>query len=72
MISNRMFVYIAGLKLRRQHWFFLGCLLGLICLLFVIWMASTSSATSDLSKMKPEQQAALVADLLKEVPLIDG
>ena len=62
-----------GLKLRRQHWFFLGCVLVVLLLLLVIWITNSSTSPSDVSKItNPEEQAALVSQVLKEVPLIDG
>ena len=64
----------SGLKLRRQHWCFLGCLLVIVLLLLVIWMASGSSisGSSDLKSMSEAKRAELVKEVLKEVPLIDG
>ena len=71
---HEMFFLITGLKLRRQHWFFLGCL----CLVLIFALAicvpittSTSSINSELMNNPVLQQQA-VAQLLQEVPLIDG
>ena len=70
----RVFILFLGLKLRRQHWFFLGCL----CLVLIFALAicvpistSTSSFNSELMN-NPELQQQAVAQLLQEVPLIDG
>ena len=71
---SKYFFLFAGLKLRRQHWCFLGCLLVIVLLLLVIWMASGSSisGSSDLKMMSEAKRAELVKEVLKEVPLIDG
>merc|ERR1719433_1351604 len=52
-------VILTGLKLRRQHWCFLGCLLVIVLLLLVIWMASGSSisGSSDLKSMSEAKRA---------------
>ena len=66
--------FIAGLKLRRQHWFFLGCLcLVLIFALAICVPISTSTSSQNYELMNnPVLQQQAVAQLLQEVPLIDG
>jgi len=61
-------VIFSGVKLRRQHWCFLALVLvvAVICLGVLLPM---SGNTGNLSK---EQQKNLIAQLLTEVPLIDG
>lgn len=72
-ITN-LFLFL-DLKLRRQHWCFLLLLFFLLLLgLFLFTSSSTSStsANNDSLLNSPELQRATVAQLLKEVPLIDG
>ena len=66
--------YISGLKLRRQHWFFLGCLcVVLIFSLAICVPISTSTSAFDSELMNnPVMQQQAVAQLLQDVPLIDG
>jgi hypothetical protein len=68
------FLFISGLKFRRQHWFFLLCLVALLFTLLIIWLSSISQDSSaDILRItSPEKQAEVVAQLLREVPLIDG
>ena len=63
-----------GLKFRRQHWFFLGCLVVLLFTLLIIWLSTISrDSSADILRItSPEKQAEVVAQLLREVPLIDG
>ena len=69
-----LFLFISGLKFRRQHWFFLLCLVALLFTLLIIWLSSISQDSSaDILRItSPEKQAEVVAQLLREVPLIDG
>ena len=68
------FLFISGLKFRRQHWFFLLCLVALLFTLLIIWLSTISQDSSaDILRItSPEKQAEVVAQLLREVPLIDG
>ena len=66
--------FFSGLKFRRQHWFFLGCLVVLLFTLLIIWLSTISrDSSADILRItSPEKQAEVVAQLLREVPLIDG
>ena len=72
------FVFFLGLKFRRQHWFFLGCLVVFLLTLLIIWASTSMSGSGSGSGasgglvMSPEEQARVVSQLLQEVPLIDG
>ena len=70
--------FFLGLKFRRQHWFFLGCLVVFLLTLLIIWASTSMSGSGSGSGasgglvMSPEEQARVVSQLLQEVPLIDG
>ena len=67
-------IIFSGLKLRRQHWFFLGCLCLVLIFALAICVPITTSTSSQNSELmnNPELQQQAVAQLLQEVPLIDG
>ena len=67
-------IIFSGLKLRRQHWFFLGCLCIVLIFALAICVPITTSTSSQNSELmnNPELQQQAVAQLLQEVPLIDG
>jgi hypothetical protein len=65
------FFYRTGLKFRRQHWFFMGCVA--VLLIFALALAISLSRGSGASlAQSPELRDAAVAQLLAEVPLVDG
>ena len=83
-----VFFPIPGLKLRRQHWFFLGCLLLVIIFTLALTVPISSPGSSSTSLLggeggsgsnynpvlanDPDMQRKAVAQLLTDVPLIDG
>ena len=83
-----VFFPITGLKLRRQHWFFLGCLLLVIIFTLALTVPISSPGSSSTSLLggeggsgsnynpvlanDPDMQRKAVAQLLTDVPLIDG
>jgi hypothetical protein len=72
-LTNFHFVTISGLKLRRQHW----CCLFVLFSVLVIGLISFSSSASasdvgDNLVNSPKLQQEAVAQLLREVPLVDG
>nr|XP_040582175.1 uncharacterized protein LOC121130504 [Lepeophtheirus salmonis] len=64
------FILCTGLKLRRQHWCFLGCILLVTVIIICSLNGFVSSSPMDSSS--PEMHRQMVVSLLKEVPLIDG
>ena len=88
MIPHSTFLYISGVRFRRQHWCLLSILLLIIVLGIAIGLHLNSSDTAndhdsaDLKKPDDEIQVSIpttqegrvraVKQLLKEVPLIDG
>ena len=57
-----------GIKLRRQHW----CFLALVLVVLIICLGVLLPNTSTLNNLTKEEQKNLVAQILTEVPLIDG
>ena len=57
-----------GIKLRRQHWCFLALVLVVVIICLGVLLPNTT-ITANLTK---EEQKNLVAQILTEVPLIDG
>ena len=68
IVSIKFIVSISGIRFRRQHW----CLLSVILLIIVLSVAIGLPLSGDDLPMTAEERAAVVKQLLKEVPLIDG
>ncbi len=60
-----------GLKLRRQHWCFLLILCSVLLVGIVVGLLFDSTPDATILN-SPELQQAAVAQLLREVPLVDG
>jgi uncharacterized membrane protein YhaH (DUF805 family) len=61
----------SGLKFRRQHWFFMGCVGVLLIFALALGISLSRGSGTSLSQ-SPELRDAAVAQLLAEVPLVDG
>ena len=68
-VSQSFFSFpFGGVKLRRQHW----CFLALVLVIAVICLGVLLPMSGDTGALNKEQQKNLIAQLLTEVPLIDG
>ena len=68
-VSQSFFLFISGgVKLRRQHW----CFLALVLVVAVICLGVLLPMSGNTGNLNKEQQKNLIAQLLTEVPLIDG
>jgi hypothetical protein len=61
-------LFLSGVRFRRQHW----CLLSVVLLIIVLSVAIGLPLSGEDLPLTAEEQAAVVKQLLKEVPLIDG
>jgi len=61
-------VIFSGVKLRRQHW----CFLALVLVVLFICLGVLLPMSDNARNLNKEQQKNLIAQLLTEVPLIDG
>ncbi len=61
-------LFFSGVRFRRQHW----CLLSVVLLIIVLSVAIGLPLSGEDLPLTAEEQAAVVKQLLKEVPLIDG
>ena len=61
-------LFLSGVHFRRQHW----CLLSVVLLIIVLSVAIGLPLSGEDLPLTAEEQAAVVKQLLKEVPLIDG
>ena len=68
IVSIKFIASFSGIRFRRQHW----CLLSVILLIIVLSVAIGLPLSGDDLPMTAEERAAVVKQLLKEVPLIDG
>ena len=65
----KFFLFLfGGVKLRRQHW----CFLALVLVVAVICLGVLLPMSGNTGNLNKEQQKNLIAQLLTEVPLIDG
>ena len=68
-VSQSFFFFsFGGVKLRRQHW----CFLALVLVVAVICLGVLLPMSGNTGNLNKEQQKNLIAQLLTEVPLIDG
>ena len=67
-IPNFFLFLFGGVKLRRQHW----CFLALVLVVAVICLGVLLPMSGNTGNLNKEQQKNLIAQLLTEVPLIDG
>lgn len=61
-------IFSGGVKLRRQHW----CFLALVLVVAVICLGVLLPMSGNTGNLTKEQQKNLIAQLLTEVPLVDG
>ena len=61
-------LYSGGIKLRRQHW----CFLALVLVVLIICLGVLLPNSAAIVNLSKEEQKNLVAQILTEVPLIDG
>jgi len=61
-------IFSGGIKLRRQHW----CFLALVLVVLIICLGVLLPNTTLTANLTKEEQKNLVAQILTEVPLIDG
>ena len=61
-------MYSGGIKLRRQHW----CFLALVLVVLIICLGVLLPNSAAIVNLSKEEQKNLVAQILTEVPLIDG
>ncbi len=59
------------MKFRRQHWFFMGCVAVLLIFALALGISLSRGSGASLAQ-SPELRDAAVAQLLAEVPLVDG
>jgi len=61
-------VIFSGVKLRRQHW----CFLALLLVVLAVCCGILLPLSTNQANLTKEQQKQLIAQMLTEVPLIDG
>ena len=67
-VSSCFSLIAGGIKLRRQHW----CFLALVLVVLIICLGVLLPNSAGIVNLTKEEQKNLVAQLLTDVPLIDG
>ena len=70
IMNDLSFSFLAGFKLRRQHWCFLLLLFLIVIIGLIVGLSRSGHPVSILNS--PQLQQAAIAQLLREVPLVDG